>query len=344
MNTTAAQLAGFETAGDQILWTKYGFVTTFALLVYDHILTFPEELEYVWRRNFTAATWLFFLNRYYAIFAIGIGLLEDISPAFNPKICARMILFQPVAVGIPLTIIPNLIIILRIYALFQRNKTIAMTLFLYCLAELGVALWIYLTPSVKQISLFPGDPNSSALHTCLAQVSPSLTNLQTASFQIMQSIYNSIALALILFKTANGRGIVAVIAKQGLIYYVVNFSMVTGWTMMLLFATPGIKYTLAGPALGFASLSTAKLTLHLRSYGIPKSEVEEVRFDHQLSYRFERRRSWVGTTTFDVSDSDMGADGEEAPMSPTYELTVKDLPRIVRTNIPAGVDFRVNRK
>jgi len=87
---------------------------------------------------------------------------------------------------------------------------------------------------------------------------------------------------------------------------------------MLLFATPEIKYTLAGPALGFASLSTAKLTLHLRSYGIPKSEVEEVCFDHQLSYRFERRRSWVGTTTFDVGD--MGADGEEAAMSPTYGL------------------------
>ena len=81
-----------------------------------------------------------------------------------------MILFQPIAVGIPLTIIPNLIIILRydilidvilrqlelinvfrrIYALYQRNKPIAGTLFAYCLAELAVALWIYLTPSVKR--------------------------------------------------------------------------------------------------------------------------------------------------------------------------------------------------
>ncbi len=38
---------------------------------------------------------------------------------------------------------------LRIYALYQRNRPIAATLFAYCLAELAVALWIYLTPSVE---------------------------------------------------------------------------------------------------------------------------------------------------------------------------------------------------
>ncbi|KLO13196.1 hypothetical protein SCHPADRAFT_375190 [Schizopora paradoxa] len=253
-----------------------------------------------------------------------------------------MILFQPIAVGIPLTIIPNLIVILRIFALYQRNKPIAGTLFLYCLAELAVALWIYLTPSVTQTSVFPGAPNSPSLHSCLARVSSRLSNTQIASFQIMQSIFNFTALALILFKTAKGRGVVAVIAKQGLIYYVINFSTVMGWTMMLLFATPGIKYTLAGPALGFASLSTAKLTLHLRSFGVQKNGVEEVKFAEHISYRLERRRSWVGATEFDVSDS--GVDGDDTLSSPMHELTAKDLPHIVRTNIPGGADFRVNRK
>lgn len=35
----------------------------------------------------------------------------------------------------------------------------------------------------------------------------------------MESIYNSIALGLILYKTANGAGVLRVIAKQGLLYY-----------------------------------------------------------------------------------------------------------------------------
>lgn len=102
----------------------------------------------------------------------------------------------------------------RIYALYQRNKPIAGALFLYCLGELAVALWIYLTPSVTESALrlnfyvvfrlylqahtllvttFPDAPNSSSLHSkfldpvntywifdafvcagCLAQVSPDL--------------------------------------------------------------------------------------------------------------------------------------------------------------------------
>jgi len=342
------------TVGEQIQWTKYGFMTTFALLVYDHILTTQEEVEYVWKWNFTAATWLFFLNRYYALFAIGIGLLEDISPAFNPKICARMILFQPIAVAIPLTAIPNFIVSLRIYAIYQRSKPLLAILLAYIVTEVAVALWIDLTPSVEPISTLPminatvANTNTAALHTCLAQVSPRLSLFQTALFQLMQSIYNVIALGLILFKTARGKGVVGIIAKQGLVYYVANFVMVMSWTMMLLFATPGIKYSLAGPALGFASLSTAKLTLHLRRFAVQKSNVEEMEFNHVTSYRFERRRSWVGMTAFEGTDLDSGAaSGEPHILVPPLVRgipTAKNVAQMVRAGMPVRTDYRVSRK
>ncbi len=59
----------------------------------------------------------------------------------------------------------------------------------------------------------------------LLTVSTSRSNLEIASFQIMESVYNSIALGLILYKTANGKGVLKVIAKQGLIYYMCVFSL-----------------------------------------------------------------------------------------------------------------------
>ncbi|KLO13192.1 hypothetical protein SCHPADRAFT_374927 [Schizopora paradoxa] len=31
----------------------------FTLVAYDHLMTFADELELVWRRKFTVATWLF---------------------------------------------------------------------------------------------------------------------------------------------------------------------------------------------------------------------------------------------------------------------------------------------
>lgn len=38
----------------------------------------------------------------------------------------------------------------RVYALYQRNKMLGAFLITYLTAELGVALWIYLTPTVRR--------------------------------------------------------------------------------------------------------------------------------------------------------------------------------------------------
>lgn len=85
----------------------------------------------------------------------------------------------------------------------------------------------------------------------------------------------------------------------------------------------------------FGSLSTAKLTLHIRGYCLPQSDIEEFQIDHHIMYRLERKRSWVGATTFEVSG--VGEDREEdsADMTPgqMFELTARDIPRLVRDNI-----------
>ena len=39
-----------------------------ALLVYDHILTFPGEVRFIWGRRFSGATVIFTLNRYVTLF------------------------------------------------------------------------------------------------------------------------------------------------------------------------------------------------------------------------------------------------------------------------------------
>ncbi|KAG8712034.1 hypothetical protein FRC08_015122 [Ceratobasidium sp. 394] len=47
-----------------LLAAKYFMLASFVILVYDHILTFSDEVDRIWRREWTGATWLFALNRY----------------------------------------------------------------------------------------------------------------------------------------------------------------------------------------------------------------------------------------------------------------------------------------
>jgi len=67
----------------------------------------------------------------------------------------------------------------------------------------------------------------------------------------MQSIFDTVALALILLKARrrSGSGLIALIAKQGLAYYTLNVATYLSWTLMLLFAPDGSKQVMGGPAL-----------------------------------------------------------------------------------------------
>jgi len=48
-----------------------------ALLLYDTILTLPEEIEFIWRKRFRLAALLYFLTRYPAILLLLGSLLGD---------------------------------------------------------------------------------------------------------------------------------------------------------------------------------------------------------------------------------------------------------------------------
>ncbi len=79
--------------------------------------------------------------------------------------------------GIPMTFFPDIVIGIRsalnlrhlfttalsntficsVYALYGRNKALGLFLATYLLAELGVALWLYTTPSLHSMFLEPAD-------------------------------------------------------------------------------------------------------------------------------------------------------------------------------------------
>jgi len=295
--------------------TKYGFVACFALLLYDNVTTLADEVELMWKRKFSAVTLLFFINRYYSVAALCIGIFENIIPAFTPTICKRMLLFQPLAAGIPLTFFPNFVISLRVYVLYGRNKYLAAMIMIYLLGEFGVALWVYLTPSMHFVQL-PGPENvtnSLALHGCLAYSSPKLNSFQAATFQFMQTVFDSWVLLLVLFKSikefmgpSSYRGLRSIIATHGVVYYVVVFSANISWALMVLLATTGLKYSMAGPTLALAPLAANKLTLSLRSYGMCTTKsmlpLGEPTGAHGYVGKpsLKRRGSWIGTSTIEL--------------------------------------------
>jgi len=310
---SAAILSALIEGGRGVVQTKYTYFAAIAFVIYDHLLTFDIEVKHIWRQKFSAVTVLFFLTRYYFLLVLTLTLFLFVEPVINITTCERILLFIPIGVGAILTALPNFVIALRIYALYERNKTLALALLIYILAQAGASLWFSFIPSVTRIDVFtalgyPELNNVPALRFCVPQLSTKLTGVQTSLNPIMQSIFDTITLALILIKArkSSGSGLIALITKQGLAYYLLNVATFLTWTLMLLFGPASSKAIMGGPTLGLVCVSVNRLTLQLRSYS-SDSNARHIGSPRVLSLAFgakrQRRNSWLGASTLEVPDA-----------------------------------------
>ena len=82
----------------------------------------------------------------------------------------------------------------RVYALYERNKVIAMILITYLLAELGVALWIYATPGAHRQSILLHSL-SQIFNFLAALIVPAVVQ-HTETFH---SMYDAVRMRIIMF-------------------------------------------------------------------------------------------------------------------------------------------------
>ncbi|KAI5123840.1 hypothetical protein M0805_009132 [Coniferiporia weirii] len=274
-----------ETMGYQILGTKQVAIAVITVQFYDHLLTLSEEIELMWNGNFTLVTFLFFMNRYYAL-AVFIIYIPDVctqegvanlqSTYKHLSRCEHFALFFPFAGGIALTFVPNIVLALRVYAIYQRKRIVAVTLVVYLLAELGVALWLYCTPGSHPLILPSVVQNNITFHICIDAVADKLGNLRAAAFQLMQAIYDTGVFLSIIFRVIAdsrrpryGQDLQSVIASHSVIYYAALFSANFTWAMMILFAQPGLKYSAGIPTFVMACTMVNRITLSLRRFANP---------------------------------------------------------------------------
>jgi len=287
---------------------------------------------------------LYTQSRYYAMCTFTLQIFANFSLAFDASMCRHYLPFQAFGEGTPLAIVTDLVIGLRVYALYGRNKYIAVVLAALLLVQTVVIFLIYLTPSMHAMTL-PDHASTDQiplLHFCLVETSSRLSNFQSAGIQWMQAIYDATAFGLIACKTAKSAfkeravgGVRALIMKNGLLYFAVVFSAYLTWAMMTIFSPSGIKYAAAIPSVILSCLAVNRLTLSLRAFN-GTDEVDACDAGNCPSNivferpRMRRRRSWIGTSTFEVpGDSHVERTSEQS-----HELESFDSETCRRTDRP----------
>ncbi|KAG1871487.1 hypothetical protein F4604DRAFT_1681591 [Suillus subluteus] len=111
------------------------------ILIYDHMVTLPEEIRFIWCRPKILSSIFFLVNRYFALVGNVFGLFIDFLPAVSDKMAGSHLIsaevltllrelhlfLQQITVAFTLT--------LRIHALYGRNWRL-----LSCMVIIGLAL------------------------------------------------------------------------------------------------------------------------------------------------------------------------------------------------------------
>ncbi|KAF8599407.1 hypothetical protein BDV93DRAFT_526070 [Ceratobasidium sp. AG-I] len=72
---------------------KFFMLASFVVFVYDHMITFGDEVNRVWSREWTGATWLFALNRYFTELVFIVNLVSFHDPSWEGKACTDFIAY-----------------------------------------------------------------------------------------------------------------------------------------------------------------------------------------------------------------------------------------------------------
>ncbi|KAI0075080.1 hypothetical protein K474DRAFT_1709320 [Panus rudis PR-1116 ss-1] len=272
-----------------------GFVS-FMILIWEHIITFADEVECVWkgRKSWrTPIVWLFLLNRYLTPLGFIINLFAYLSPTWTPDRCNEFVRFEG-SMTITGLNVAALMMFLRVFAMYPGQRLVHVFVGAVLAVELGVNIWL-LTHGVAV-------PHHPQVHACTMIFDDDIHAQIASASAWLPLLYDTIIFVLTLNRTLRPvlhksfDTIARVLLRDGLLYYSVIFSINLVLILMIAFAPPGLQNITAQMELLLTVAMMSRITLHLKKQGRLGEGTEENTLDiptgvHDSEFRFARSRT-----------------------------------------------------
>jgi len=92
------------------------------ILVYDYMLTLPDEIQYFWAESWDITTVLFFFNRYLPMVVFGPVAAAFFTEGIEPKTCDHVMQFTFITSIVALTI-NQAVLVLRVWYMFPDRRS-----------------------------------------------------------------------------------------------------------------------------------------------------------------------------------------------------------------------------
>ncbi|KIO33649.1 hypothetical protein M407DRAFT_17611 [Tulasnella calospora MUT 4182] len=284
-----------------LITSRYVGVAGYTILIYDHILTFPIEVELVWRKPKGHVTYAFLFNRYLVplVIAIGIFQMSGLGRNLPPAFCHAWLYVEGACMMLCYGI-AHYMAALRVRALHSARPWVDRTLWtagtLYALVTVSITLAIL----VNVAKSFTWDPTFNACNG-------TPTSYMHGSW-IPGLFFESVLFALIILKAVRdwrkdlSFPITRLLYRDGFLY----FGVMAGCSVFNIIASSALKstYILLAKYFCFSlvTVMSSRIVLNLRTlrHG-PSADPTSLTTDHAFELgglslaQSPRRSAFPGT-------------------------------------------------
>jgi hypothetical protein len=133
------QTIGQEYADTRI--TIYVGIVGFTILVWDHLITSGDEIEFIWKGCKGILVYLFLLNRYLTPLGFIINLVAYNLPSWSDTSCQHFVRYEGAMTAIGIEVV-GLMMLIRVIAMYRHQRVVVVVAVFLLLAWIVVTAWL----------------------------------------------------------------------------------------------------------------------------------------------------------------------------------------------------------
>ncbi|KAL0948995.1 hypothetical protein HGRIS_009094 [Hohenbuehelia grisea] len=239
----------------------YLHVCCTGLLIYDYLLTFADEIRYVWNAPWNLGKILFFLTRYPVFVDTSLTLYREPSWIFSFILAMRVSFQRMIIVGI---VIAEVIMTIRVWALWGRTRPVGILLSIIAVASVVASAVAFVKFHSSQ-TFIPMDTISPHIPGCFPE---SGNNVVFVDFAVLMG-YETIILVMTLIKgfqhfRHGSSSFITTFFRDGVMYFA--FLLAISFINVVVLLTQPREYAnlLTSLQRSLHSMLSARILLHLR--------------------------------------------------------------------------------
>ncbi|KAG1885252.1 hypothetical protein F4604DRAFT_1730777 [Suillus subluteus] len=235
----------------------------FTILVWDHVITFADEVEIIWDRPKKLLSLLFLLNRYLTPIGFIVNLVAYCLPSWLFIKCEHFVRYEGAMTAVGIQVV-GLMMFLRVRAMYRDNR--------YVVIFVATLLFVWVAVSAWLLSNGVAVPHSSFVHSCRMEFSDYVGVLASA-WAWVPLCYDTVVFALTLNRTLpsmrneEAGHIVHTLFINGVLFYSVMCAINLIFTVMVVRAPEGLKNITGQLELILTVAMMSRITLSLKKEG-----------------------------------------------------------------------------